>query len=125
MRRTLLSTFLLGLLASFAVAFVPKTVSRPSMKLDAFKIDGRIAAVAGIIAANAPLIAQAEEDYEYGAVNAPGGLALALGVGILAIATAAVPVLLKPGEEAFEEIKERDSSTFGKDTSDVLKSRKK
>jgi len=125
MRRTFLSTILLGLVASFAVGFIPKTVTRPAMTLSAIKLDaGKIAAVAGIIAANAPLIAHAEEEYEYGAVSAPGGLGLAFAIGVLAIATAAVPVLLKPGEEAFEEIKERDSDTFGK-KADVLKSKKK
>mmetsp|Transcript_70082 Transcript_70082/g.196107 ORF Transcript_70082/g.196107 Transcript_70082/m.196107 type:complete len:119 (-) Transcript_70082:1543-1899(-) len=45
--------------------------------------------------------AAASDGYEYGAVNAPGWV---LPVGALAvILTAAVPVLLSPGEEALEQ----------------------
>jgi hypothetical protein len=62
------------------------------------------------------------DEYVYGAVDAPIGLAF--GAGVLAIATAALPVLLRSGEKAFEEIRERDEGTFGADTSDVLKSKK-
>jgi hypothetical protein len=63
------------------------------------------------------------EEYVYGAVDAPIGLAF--GAGILAIATAALPVLLRSGEQAFEEIRERDEGTFGANTKDVLKKRRK
>jgi hypothetical protein len=65
------------------------------------------------------------DEYVYGSVDAPIGLAV--GVGILAIATAALPVLLRGGEEAFEEIRERDEGTFGSPdkNKDVLKSRRK
>jgi len=61
------------------------------------------------------------ENYEYGAVNAP--IAIPLVGGLLAILTALLPVLFKGGEQAFEEIKERDSETFGK--SNNLLNRKK
>jgi len=44
-------------------------------------------------------------------VDAPIGLAV--GGGILAILTALLPVFLRGGEEAFEEIRERDEGTFG------------
>ena len=72
-----------------------------------------------------PLIALAEEadEYEYGAVSAPIGIAWAAGVGV--IATALLPVLLRGGEEAFEEMKERDSEAWGSGRSDALNRRKK
>jgi hypothetical protein len=63
----------------------------------------------------------ATDDYEYGAVNAPIGIAWA--VGVLAILTALLPLALRGGEEAFEEIKERDKETFNK-SPDSLKKRK-
>lgn len=44
-------------------------------------------------------------------MDAPIGLAV--GGGILAILTALLPVFLRGGEEAFEEIRERDEGTFG------------
>ena len=92
----------------------------------------------------APLAVFAEEagDYEYGAVAAPGGIGLAVGLGVLAVSslynslffmggggaccscfesvsyvsfllvlkilTAAVPVILAPGEDAFNEMKAKD-----------------
>ena len=54
------------------------------------------------------------EDYVYGAVNAPGGIGLAAVLGVLAILTAAVPVVLAPGEDAFNEMKDRDEKKWGK-----------
>mmetsp|Transcript_17892 Transcript_17892/g.22261 ORF Transcript_17892/g.22261 Transcript_17892/m.22261 type:complete len:129 (+) Transcript_17892:78-464(+) len=74
----------------------------------------------------APLIALAEDagdDYEYGAVSAPIGIAWAAGVGV--IATALLPVFLRGGEEAFEEMKERDSEAWGSGRSDALNRRRK
>jgi hypothetical protein len=50
---------------------------------------------------------------------------LAWGVGVLAIATALLPIALRSGESAFEEIRERDQDTFGKNNKDVLNKRKK
>ena len=44
-------------------------------------------------------VAEKADDYQYGAVAAPSW-ALPLGA-VLVIATAAIPVLLKPGEEVF------------------------
>jgi len=69
-------------------------------------------------------LAAAESDnYEYGKVDAPIGLAF-LG-GVLAILTALLPIALKGGEKAFEEIRERDADTFGsRDNKDVLNRRK-
>eukprot|EP00560_Eucampia_antarctica_P008801 CAMPEP_0197828538 /NCGR_PEP_ID=MMETSP1437-20131217/5079_1 /TAXON_ID=49252 ORGANISM="Eucampia antarctica, Strain CCMP1452" /NCGR_SAMPLE_ID=MMETSP1437 /ASSEMBLY_ACC=CAM_ASM_001096 /LENGTH=66 /DNA_ID=CAMNT_0043429775 /DNA_START=268 /DNA_END=468 /DNA_ORIENTATION=+ len=59
-----------------------------------------------------PLIALAEEDYEYGAVDAP--ISIAVGGGILAVLTALLPLFLQGGEEAFEEMKDTDKNTWGK-----------
>ncbi|KAL7571419.1 hypothetical protein ACA910_019179 [Epithemia clementina (nom. ined.)] len=64
-----------------------------------------------------------DDDYEYGKVDAPIGIAVA--GGLLAILTAAVPVLLRPGEEALEEMRENEGYTFGKDNKDALNRKKK
>lgn len=69
------------------------------------------------------LAAVIEDDYEYGKVDAPIGLAW--GVGVLAILTALLPIALRGGEEAFNEMSERDSKTFGKNNNDILNSKKK
>jgi hypothetical protein len=63
-----------------------------------------------------------DDNYEYGAVDAPIGIAI--GGGLLAILTALLPIALKGGEEAFEEIKDRDVDTFGK-RNDLLTGKKK
>lgn len=82
-----------------------------------------------MMTAAVPLLSRAAEDaagegYEYGAVDAPIGIAV--GAGILAILTAALPVLLRGGEEAFEEIRERDADTFGaRNNKDVLNKKRK
>ena len=77
-----------------------------------------------IIMAATPLVSKALEDnYEYGAVDAPIGLAW--GVGVLAIATAAVPIFLKGGEEALEEMREREGNTFGKGGVDLGKKKRR
>jgi hypothetical protein len=97
------------------------TVSSPTPPL--------AAVTAALMTAYIPLIPLVHavvenDDYEYGAVNAPIGLAV--GGGILAILTALLPIALRGGEEAFEEIKDRDAGTFGKRGSkDVLQSKKK
>jgi hypothetical protein len=84
--------------------------------------------IAAIITANTfvvPIVQAIVEDdnYEYGAVDAPIGIAV--GGGILAILTALLPIALRGGEEAFEEIKDRDSDTFGKRNTDLLTKKKK
>jgi len=56
------------------------------------------------------------------AVDAPIGIAV--GGGILAILTALLPVFLKGGEEAFEEMKENDAAGWGTGNSDKLRKRK-
>jgi hypothetical protein len=85
-------------------------------------------ATAALITSNTflvPIVQAIVEDdnYEYGAVDAPIGIAV--GGGILAILTALLPVALKGGEEAFEEIKDRDVDTFGKRNTDLLSGKKK
>jgi hypothetical protein len=87
-----------------------------------------LAAVASaIVTAYIPFLpivqAIVDDDYEYGAVDAPIGIAV--GGGLLAILTALLPIALRGGEEAFEEIKDRDSTTFGKGNNDILKGKKK
>ena len=55
------------------------------------------------------------DDYVYGAVNAPGWV-LPLGA-VLVIATAAIPILLRPGENALEQQRineEKTGTTFNK-----------
>jgi hypothetical protein len=129
MNRSFITLFLVGLLSSFTGAFVPKTFSRPELRLQAVQksagVNAKIAAAFTVAAINlAPLVALAEEDYEYGAVDAPIGIAV--GGGVLFILTALLPLVLKGGEEAFEEMKDRDADSFGaKDNKDVLSANRK
>mmetsp|Transcript_29599 Transcript_29599/g.44062 ORF Transcript_29599/g.44062 Transcript_29599/m.44062 type:complete len:147 (-) Transcript_29599:223-663(-) len=81
------------------------------------------AATAAIIASPLAAIAEEADDYEYGAVDAPIGIAV--GGGILAILTALLPVALKGGEEAFEEMKDRDSEGWGTGSTNALNSKKR
>lgn len=104
-------------------AVVPLTTKREDWFTSSF-----LTASSALIAANAvPLMAKAAEivddNYEYGAVDAPIGIAVA--GGILAILTALLPVAMRGGEEAFEEIKDRDQGTFGKKNTDLLKGKRK
>jgi hypothetical protein len=129
MNRSFITLLLVGLLSSFTGAFVPKSFSRPELRLQAVQqspsLNAKIAAALTVAAINiAPLAALAEEDYEYGAVDAPIGIAV--GGGILAILTALLPVVMKGGEEAFEEMKDQSADSFGaKDNKDVLNSKRK
>jgi hypothetical protein len=87
---------------------------------------GQVVITAAVALTASPLLALAEEaadDYEYGAVNAPIGIAWA--GGVLAILTALLPVALRGGEEAFEEMKERDAGKFGTGDSSALDGRRK
>lgn len=82
------------------------------------------AAAAGVFAtlAASPLAAVAEsDDYEYGAVDAPIGIAWA--AGVFAIITAAVPVLLQSGEKALEQQRIDEKGSFGK-SEDILRKRR-
>ena len=133
---TLLSWALL--LTAATTAFVPtpqhKQRARAALPLQASSsssssslqqdLQVKIAAATTFVMVNFPTIAMAvvEDDYEYGKVDAPIGLAV--GGGLLAILTALLPIALKGGEEAFEEIREREKDTFGGSNKDVLKKRK-
>lgn len=48
---------------------------------------------------------------------------LAVGGGILAILTALLPIALQGGEDAFNEMKEEDSSTWGSGNANKLNKR--
>jgi hypothetical protein len=117
----------LAALASVTVGFSPRlTARRPAMKLEAVskaQLERKIAsATAAVMTVGIPLIVRAvEDDYEYGAVDAPIGLAV--GAGVLAILTAAIPVLLAPGEEALEEMRKNEGNRFG--TGESLLNKKK
>ena len=104
----------LAILASAAQAFAPTSTTRVSSttSLAAATIpqewkDKAAVASAALVTANLPVWAAfaVEDDYEYGAVDAPPLIPI-IG-GILAIATAALPIALKPGEEAFEEVRNK------------------
>lgn len=118
------------LVAQGIAAFVPQQVSRPvatALEASSKPLGERFAQVVATTAAavaTSPLMALAEEvdDYEYGAVNAPIGIAWA--GGVLAVLTALLPLALQGGEEAFEEMKERDSGNWGTGNTDALKKRR-
>ena len=127
MNRSLVVSLLVALLALQSHAFVVKTPVRTSTALEALASKEMIKTAfttAAVTIATNPLvaIAVADDDYEYGAVNAPIGLAW--GVGVLAILTALLPIALRGGEEAFEEMKEPDKGTWGTGNSKRLNSRK-
>ena len=128
MNRCLLVTLLMATLASLSHGFVVKspTIQRTA-PMEAFPSKQKLveaATAAAVVVSTSPLmaLAEAEEDYEYGAVNAPIGLAW--GVGVLAILTALLPLALRGGEEAFEEMKEKDAPTWGTGNKDKLTKRK-
>ena len=125
---------------STSTAYVPQGSSRPSFKSTsesssvgtfqpsfptATNKAALPAAVATLTVMAAPFAAIAEEvadDYEYGAVDAPIGLAW--GAGLLAVLTALLPIALQGGEEAFEEMKAKDADSWGSGNSNRLNSRK-
>ena len=84
----------------------------------------KFATTAAVVVSTSPLIALAEEmdDYEYGAVSAPIGVAWV--GGIFAVGTALLPLALQGGEEAFEEMREADKNTFGTGDSSALDRRR-
>lgn len=108
------------LVAQAAVAFAPRPAgSRPSVvQLEATQKPmtekvSQIMTTAAVALATSPLMAIAEEadDYEYGAVNAPIGIAWA--AGVLAVGTALLPLALQGGEDAFNEMREKDADVWG------------
>eukprot|EP00521_Asterionellopsis_glacialis_P003290 CAMPEP_0195269456 /NCGR_PEP_ID=MMETSP0706-20130129/13782_1 /TAXON_ID=33640 /ORGANISM="Asterionellopsis glacialis, Strain CCMP134" /LENGTH=142 /DNA_ID=CAMNT_0040324573 /DNA_START=118 /DNA_END=546 /DNA_ORIENTATION=- len=142
MSRTMFSILLVAVLAATTSAFVPAvsttttTSSKPALvvRLEAHpnennknmdKIKHMVTvASAAAVTASAPLVAMAEEtdDYVYGAVNAPIGIAW--GAGVLAILTALLPVFLSSGEDAFNEMRDADAEGWGTGNSDKLRNRK-
>ena len=134
------SNLIFCLAATSASAFtVQKPATPPVTRLEAGKFDplglaaeedvtsssSKAVAISTAFAATlaaSPLAAVAEgDDYEYGAVDAPVGIAWA--AGVLAILTAAVPVLLQSGEKALEQQRIDEGGTFGK-SEDILKKRR-
>eukprot|EP00640_Fibrocapsa_japonica_P004793 CAMPEP_0113942824 /NCGR_PEP_ID=MMETSP1339-20121228/10244_1 /TAXON_ID=94617 /ORGANISM="Fibrocapsa japonica" /LENGTH=135 /DNA_ID=CAMNT_0000947457 /DNA_START=48 /DNA_END=455 /DNA_ORIENTATION=+ /assembly_acc=CAM_ASM_000762 len=63
------------------------------------------------LTATVPLAALAEEEYVYGAVDAPGWL-LPAGAVLSILTAAAIPLFLQGGQEAFDEAKDRDSGKW-------------
>jgi hypothetical protein len=136
MQKTIVRTLLLVCLSWTSDAFVVAPTHRAVATLQAFdkksddtRPSGNIssqwqaAACAAFVAVSQhPLVALAEavDDYEYGAVSAPSFVPIV--GGLLAILTALLPIALRGGEEAFEEMKDTGSFGQGKD---VLKSKKK
>lgn len=103
---------LISLLTAFLLFAVPSLSFSPILQPPK---NVNIASIATATIIANPLIALAVEeadDYEYGAVDAPIGIAI--GGGILAILTALLPVALRGSEEAFEEMRDRDEDSFGK-----------
>jgi hypothetical protein len=62
------------------------------------------------------------DNYEYGAVDAPIGIAW--GAGVLVILSALLPLAMQGGEEAFEEMKDQESDTWGSGNSNRLNKKK-
>jgi hypothetical protein len=119
------------LMVQYAAAFVPQKASQAnfaalqaSTKPVAEKV-AQFVTTAAVVMSTSPIMALAEEvdDYEYGAVNAPIGIAWA--AGVLAVLTALLPLALQGGEDAFNEMKDRDADQWGTGTTDALKRRKK
>ncbi|GMH82312.1 hypothetical protein TrST_g12546 [Triparma strigata] len=120
-------TVLLLTLASAVLSFnlgtpaAPKIVKRSGNVLrPAAAVSPVLVGVFGVVeAANAVVEA---DGYEYGSVDAPIGIAW--GVGILAILTSFLPLALKGGEEALDDMRENEKYSFGKGK-DVLNGRGK
>ena len=132
MLRSILKLFFLALLSSTGAAFVVSPRAATSTALKAadpsddeskpiFSPELKAAAFTTVVTLSQPMMALAEvDDYEYGAVSAPPFVPI-IG-GLLAILTALLPIALRGGEEAFEEMKATDGFGEGRD---VLKSRKR
>ncbi|KAL3941010.1 MAG: hypothetical protein SGBAC_004551 [Bacillariaceae sp.] len=124
-----LALFLLSAQVALGFAPVQQKCSSPSALESSSKpLSERVSqfvAVTAAAVATSPLVALAEEadDYEYGSVDAPIGIAVA--GGILAILTAAVPVFTQGGEEAFNEMRDRDSSQWGTGQTEALNKNKR
>ena len=110
--------------SAFAPKFSPMETTMTSRPI-AEKV-GQFVAVTTAAIATSPLVALAEEvgdEYEYGAVNAPIGIAWA--GGVVLILTALLPLALQGGEEAFEEMKAKDADSWGSGRTDALNKKRR
>ena len=130
MFRALVSKIFMGLLVLQSVAaFAPRDSNRfaPSLETSAKPLEklSQVMTTTAVVVATSPLVAMAEEadDYEYGAVNAPIGIAWA--GGVLAVLTALLPLALQGGEDAFNEMKDRDADKWGTGQTDALSRRRR
>lgn len=104
-------------------AFSPKPQSPANPLVEKM---GKFATTAAVVIATSPVVALAAEvadDYEYGAVGAPIGVAW-IG-GIFAVGTALLPIALSGGEDAFNEMKENDKDSFGKSNDALNRNRRR
>mmetsp|Transcript_49114 Transcript_49114/g.141196 ORF Transcript_49114/g.141196 Transcript_49114/m.141196 type:complete len:131 (+) Transcript_49114:80-472(+) len=130
MRSFIFKIFAALFVAQSAVAFVPQQASKPAFapltatNKPLLEKVSQFMTTAAVVISTSPLVALAEEadDYEYGAVNAPIGIAWA--GGVLAILTALLPIALQGGEDAFNEMKDRDADKWGTGNSDALNRRR-
>ncbi|CAM9615525.1 unnamed protein product [Heterosigma akashiwo] len=97
----------------FTHAFTIKSQA-PVMKMDLPKIDfapkAALASLAAAIPSSVYAAVEQADDYEYGAVNAPGWI-LPVGAFVV-IATAAVPIFLQSGQEAFDDISDKSKDQW-------------
>lgn len=129
MSRNFLAFLLVAVLGTTS-AFAPSQASsRPALvRLEATRSEQAKQAIAiataTLMTTAAPLVAIAEEvdNYEYGAVSAPPVVPI-IG-GILAIATALLPIAMSGGEDAFNEMKEQDADSWGTGNSNKLNKRR-
>ncbi|GAB5035156.1 Hypothetical protein NocV09_02400320 [Nannochloropsis oceanica] len=110
MSRLFLAILILGMLATPALAFLaplPVSYSRSVLTANPGSRVSRAPPLqAGSLTDLSLLIAAAADEYEYGAVAAPGWV-LPLGAFLTLGLAVAIPLALRPGTEAFEEEKGR------------------
>lgn len=133
---------MIGIPSSAAFTVAPKGTTcfkvRPETSLNLFKNDmnindecktmtKKVASATATLVAAFPSIAmavvEADGDYEYGAVDAP--ISIAWVGGAFLILTSFLPLALRGGEEAFEEMKERDADSFGKSNNVLDRNRRR
>ncbi|CAM9603885.1 unnamed protein product [Choristocarpus tenellus] len=87
-------------------AFVRPVVGRATMSLSALPASQVVTALhSSVLAVSATV--------EPGTVNAPGWV-LPLGAVLVILTAGAIPLLLKPGDDAAREMQDRDSDLWGK-----------
>lgn len=108
---------LLGLLSSATALVVSPSPLRPL-------VAARAPAPTAVLGQDLPLslvaeILDADGERMYGAVEAPGWVLPTF--ALLAILTSLLPILLSPGEEAFQRQQVDEARTFGNDKGGVLR----